>query len=153
MYLNTITPALGSNKNPRRLGRGIGSGLGKTGGRGHKGQKSRSGNKMNRGFEGGQTPLYRRLPKLGFHSLKKFQTAQIILGDLEKINCININLNTLKKYRLVSKKIRFAKIISSGKISVPLIIHGSIRVSKGAQCAIETAGGKIEDINYTYEEK
>ncbi|MEI4260097.1 MAG: 50S ribosomal protein L15 [Candidatus Dasytiphilus stammeri] len=153
MYLNTISPPLGSKKNPRRLGRGIGSGLGKTGGRGHKGQKSRSGNKMNRGFEGGQTPLYRRLPKVGFHSLKKLQTAQIILGDLEKINCTNINLNILKKYRLVSNKIRFAKIISSGQISLPLIIDGSIRVSKGAQCAIKTAGGKIEDINYIYEDK
>ncbi|MEI4270037.1 MAG: 50S ribosomal protein L15 [Candidatus Dasytiphilus stammeri] len=153
MYLNTISPPLGAKKNARRLGRGIGSGLGKTGGRGHKGQKSRSGNKIHRGFEGGQTPLYRRLPKVGFHSVKKLQTAEIILGDLEKIKCININLNTLKQYGLVSNKIRFAKIISSGKISIPLIIQSSIRVSKGAQCAIETAGGKIEGMNYTYEDK
>ncbi|WWO97047.1 MAG: 50S ribosomal protein L15 [Candidatus Dasytiphilus stammeri] len=152
MYLNTISPSVGSKKNPKRLGRGIGSGLGKTCGRGHKGQKSRSGKKIRRGFEGGQTPLYRRLPKFGFHSPKQLQTSQILLSDLEKIKGKYCNLNILKDYGIIRKKTKFAKIISSGKITKPIIIVG-IRVTKGARHNIEIAGGKIEDINYKYENK
>ena len=132
MRLNTLSPAEGSKKAGKRLGRGIGSGLGKTGGRGHKGQKSRSGGGVRRGFEGGQMPLYRRLPKFGFTS------------DLAKVEGGVVDLNTLKAANIIGIQIEFAKVILAGEVSTPVTVRG-LRVTKGARAAIEAAGGKIEE--------
>lgn len=144
MRLNTLSPAEGAKHAPKRLGRGIGSGLGKTGGRGHKGQKSRSGGGVRRGFEGGQMPLYRRLPKFGFTSRKAMVTAQVRLTDLVKVSDEVIDLNALKAANVVGVQIEFAKIILAGEITKPVTIRG-LRVTKGARAAIEAAGGKIEE--------
>jgi len=144
MRLNTLSPAEGSKHAPRRLGRGIGSGLGKTGGRGVKGQKSRSGGGVRRGFEGGQMPLYRRLPKFGFTSRKSAITAEIRLSDLAKVDGEVIDLNTLKAANVVGTQIEFAKVMLSGEINRAVTLRG-LRVSKGARAAIEAAGGKIEE--------
>lgn len=144
MRLNTIFAYKGSKSTKKRVGRGIGSGLGKTGGRGHKGQKSRSGGKVRLGFEGGQTPLYRRLPKSGFISHKSQITQEIKLSDLSKISENLIDLNILKKYNLISKKIKFVKIIASGSIQRPITIRG-LHMSKGVFNAITEIGGKIEE--------
>ena len=143
MRLNTLSPAEGSKKAGKRLGRGIGSGLGKTGGRGHKGQKSRSGGGVRRGFEGGQMPLYRRLPKFGFTSRKSFVTAEIRLSDLAYVEGDVIDLNALKAANVVGPQIEFAKLILSGEVNRAVTIRG-LRVTKGARAAIESAGGKIE---------
>ena len=140
MRLNTLSPAEGSKKAGKRLGRGIGSGLGKTGGRGHKGQKSRSGGGVRRGFEGGQMPLYRRLPKFGFTSRKAAITAEIRLSDLAKVE----DLNTLKAANIIGIQIEFAKVILAGEVTTPVTVRG-LRVTKGARAAIEAAGGKIEE--------
>ncbi|VFP81945.1 50S ribosomal protein L15 [Candidatus Erwinia haradaeae] len=144
MYLNTISPADGSKTTPKRLGRGVGSGLGKTAGRGHKGQKSRSGGGPNRGFEGGQMPLYRRLPKFGFTSRKSMVTKEVRLSDLAKIKGDFVELNSLKEARLISINTKFVKVIMSGTISAPVIIRG-LRVTKGARSAIKEVGGTIEE--------
>lgn len=144
MRLNTLSPAEGSKKAGKRLGRGIGSGLGKTGGRGHKGQKSRSGGGVRRGFEGGQMPLYRRLPKFGFTSRKSFVTAEIRLSDLAYVEGDVIDLNALKAANVVGPQIEFAKLILSGEVNRAVTIRG-LRVTKGARAAIESAGGKIEE--------
>lgn len=144
MRLNTLSPAEGAKHAPKRVGRGIGSGLGKTGGRGHKGQKSRSGGGVRRGFEGGQMPLYRRLPKFGFTSRKAMVTAQVRLTDLVKVSDEVIDLNALKAANVVGVQIEFAKIILAGEITKPVTIRG-LRVTKGARAAIEAAGGKIEE--------
>ncbi|WWO99324.1 MAG: 50S ribosomal protein L15 [Candidatus Dasytiphilus stammeri] len=142
MYLNTLFPATGSKCTAKRRGRGIGCGLGKTGGHGHKGQKSRSGGRIRRGFEGGQTPLYRRLPKFGFNSKKNHQYAEIRLSELQKLNLKIVNLNTLKVAKLINLKIKIAKIILSGSISIPITVNG-LKVTKGASAIIKAAGGKI----------
>lgn len=144
MRLNTLSPAAGSKHAPKRVGRGIGSGLGKTGGRGHKGQKSRSGGKVRRGFEGGQMPLKQRLPKFGFTSRVSQVTAEVRLGELAKVEGDVISLDTLKAANLVTKDIKFVKVILSGEIARSVTVKG-IRVTKGAKAAIEAAGGKIEE--------
>jgi large subunit ribosomal protein L15 len=143
MYLNTLSPANRAHRNRKRLGRGIGSGLGKTAGRGHKGQKSRSGSSIRRGFEGGQMPLYRRLPKFGFNSRKKNITAEVRLSDLSNLSTNIIDLDILKKSKLLKKNVKYAKIILSGKLQESLIIRG-LFVTKGARTAIENSGGKVE---------
>ncbi len=144
MYLNTLSPAEGSKHSKKRLGRGIGSGLGKTGGRGHKGQKSRTGGGVRRGFEGGQMPLYRRLPKFGFTSKIAAVTAEVRLDELAKVEGDVITLDTLKAANIFTKDIQFAKVILSGEITKPVTVKG-LRVTKGAKAAIEAAGGKIEE--------
>ncbi|MBK4775915.1 50S ribosomal protein L15 [Candidatus Pantoea edessiphila] len=144
MRLNTISYAVGSRHTKKRLGRGISSGSGKTCGRGHKGQKSRSGGKINRGFEGGQMPIYRRLPKFGFVSRKQFVHKEISLFDLMKVKDNIINLNKLKVFNIINNNIKSVKIICSGSISVPKNISG-LNVTKGARKAIEAVGGKVED--------
>ncbi|CUX96810.1 50S ribosomal protein L15 [Candidatus Doolittlea endobia] len=144
MRLNTLSPAAGSRRASKRSGRGIGSGLGKTCGRGHKGQKSRSGGAVRCGFEGGQMPLYRRLPKFGFTSRKSIVTAEIRLSNLVHIEGNVVNLNTLKAANIVGIQTEYAKIMLSGKVKRALTIC-DLRVSKGARAAIEAAGGKIEE--------
>ncbi len=144
MRLNTIAPDEGSRKNRKRVGRGIGSGLGKTCGRGHKGQKSRSGGYHKVGFEGGQMPLQRRLPKIGFTSRSKQYVAQIRLNELAKIDADVIDLAALKVANVVSKKITVAKVFLSGEINKAVTLKG-IKVTKGAKIAIESAGGTIEE--------
>ena len=144
MRLNTLSPAEGSRKEPKRVGRGIGSGLGKTGGRGHKGQKSRSGGSVKPGFEGGQQPLQRRLPKYGFTSRKASQTAEIRLHELAKVEADVIDLAALKATNLISGSILRAKVVLSGDVKKALTVKG-LAVTKGARAAIEAAGGKIED--------
>ncbi|QJC28220.1 50S ribosomal protein L15 [Enterobacteriaceae endosymbiont of Plateumaris braccata] len=144
MYLNTLIPSLGSKHYKKRLGRGIGSGLGKTSGRGHKGQKSRAGSKINKSFEGGQTPLHRRLPKFGFQSRKKKFYKEITLNNLNKIKSNIIDLNTLKQFKIVSKKIKYVKIINTGKIFIPVKLI-KLRCTKNAKLFIEKLGGKIKE--------
>lgn len=144
MRLNTLSPAEGSKHVAKRLGRGIGSGLGKTGGRGVKGQNSRSGGGVRRGFEGGQMPLYRRLPKFGFTSRKSLVTTEVRLSDLMKVEGDVVDLNSLKAANVISTQIEFAKVMLAGEITKPVTVRG-IRVSKGAKAAIEAAGGKIEE--------
>ncbi|TCV91347.1 50S ribosomal protein L15 [Biostraticola tofi] len=144
MRLNTLSPAEGSRQAPKRKGRGIGSGLGKTAGRGHKGQNSRSGGGVRRGFEGGQMPLYRRLPKFGFTSRKAMVTAEVRLSDLTHIEADVIDLNVLKAANVVGIQIEFAKVILSGEVTRAVTLRG-LRATKGARAAIEAAGGKIEE--------
>ena len=143
MELNTIKPAEGSTKNRRRVGRGIGSGLGKTAGRGHKGQKSRSGGFHKVGFEGGQMPLQRRLPKRGFISLTRNDTAEVRLSEIDKMPVDTIDLLVLQQAGVVSGQALAAKVILSGKITKKVKLIG-IAVTKGAKAAIEAAGGYIE---------
>ena len=143
MLLNTIQPGEGSKKAKRRLGRGIGSGLGKTCGRGHKGQKSRSGGFHKVGFEGGQMPLQRRLPKHGFKSLNAGKVVEIRLSELNAIAVDKIDLLVLKQIGLASVKTLAAKVILSGKINRAVSLRG-ILVSVAAKNAIEAAGGCIE---------
>lgn len=143
LRLNTIASCKKSKRVRKRVGRGIGSGLGKTGGRGHKGQKSRSGYKVRIGFEGGQTPLHRRLPKFGFTSYKLKKTSEITLSDLSRIPENIIDYNVLKRYNIIRNNIKFVKIILSGKIKKPVIIR-NIKISKGAKHAIKIAGGNVE---------
>ncbi|WP_343183475.1 50S ribosomal protein L15 [Buchnera aphidicola] len=143
MYLNTIFINC-KNKKKKRLGRGIGSGFGKTAGRGHKGQKSRKGGSIRRGFEGGQTPFYRRIPKFGFVSRKKKYISELRLYELSSLNEKIISLDILKKRNIIKSKIKNVKIIASKKFSIPLIIKGLL-VTKGARIIIESFGGKIEE--------
>jgi large subunit ribosomal protein L15 len=144
MELNKLKPAEGSTKNRRRVGRGIGSGLGKTAGRGHKGQKSRSGGFHKVGFEGGQMPLQRRLPKRGFISLTRNDTAQVRLSEIAKMPVDTIDLMALKQAGFVPTQAIAAKVMLSGKIDKKVKLIG-IGVTKGAKAAIEAAGGSIED--------
>jgi len=144
MHLNTLKPAEGSKKDAKRVGRGIGSGLGKTGGRGHKGQKSRSGGSTKVGFEGGQMPLQRRLPKVGFTSRKARFVAEIRLNELTKVEGDAVDLLALKAANIVGQHIKRAKVILSGEITTVVTLSG-LSVTKGARAAIEAAGGKIEE--------
>lgn len=144
MRLNSLSPAEGAKHSAKRLGRGIGSGLGKTGGRGHKGQKSRTGGGVRRGFEGGQMPLYRRLPKFGFTSLKALHVAEIRLSDLAKVEGNVVTLDTLKAANIITKDILSAKVILSGKVEKAVTVKG-LGATKGAKAAIEAAGGSIEE--------
>ncbi len=142
MQLNTIKPAAGAKHPRRRVGRGIGSGLGKTAGRGHKGQKSRSGGFHKVGFEGGQMPLQRRLPKRGFNSLARGLTAEVRLSDLQKMQLADIDLKALKEAGVVPEATEIVKVILSGKLERKVNLSG-LRVTKGARAAIEAAGGSI----------
>jgi len=143
MYLNTIKPGVGSKQAPKRVGRGIGSGLGKTCGRGHKGQHARAGGFHKVGFEGGQMPIQRRLPKFGFTSHKAFTRAEVRLHELEKIEAEIIDLSALKQANLIGPAIEQAKVILKGKLSKPVRLVG-ISVTLGAKAAIEAAGGSVE---------
>ena len=144
MRLNTLSPAPGSRKAAKRVGRGIGSGVGKTAGRGHKGQKSRSGGKVAPGFEGGQMPLQKRLPKYGFTSRISRTTAQVRLGELGKVEGDVIDLEALKKADVVKDDVLRVRVFLSGELTRAVTLKG-IPASKGAREAIEKAGGKIED--------
>jgi len=144
MHLNTLSPAPGSNKDRKRCGRGIGSGIGKTGGRGHKGQKSRSGGSVRPGFEGGQMPLKQRLPKFGFTSRKSLVRAEVRLHELNQISGDVVDIHALKDAGLITRNIVAVKVMLSGEITRPVTLRG-IAVSKGAQAAIEAAGGKVEE--------
>jgi len=144
MNLNTLQPAEGSKKKAKRVGRGIGSGLGKTCGRGHKGQKSRSGGFHKVGFEGGQMPLQRRLPKVGFNSRQQKYSAEVRLSELNKIDSDTITLEALIKANVVPAFTRKAKLILSGEVGRAVTVSG-IAATKGAREAIVQAGGKIED--------
>ena len=144
MRLNTLKPQAGSKPAAKRVGRGIGCGSGKTCGRGTKGQKSRNGGYHKVGFEGGQMPLQRRLPKVGFNSRLSAMTAEIRLQELANVDAELIDLNALLAANLVSKNIKRAKIIASGKIDKAVSVKG-LGVTKGARVAIEAAGGKILD--------
>jgi len=144
MELNNIKPADGAKKNKRRLGRGIGSGLGKTAGRGHKGQKSRAGGFHKVGFEGGQMPMHRRLPKRGFVSLTKADTAHIRLFELAAVGVDEIDLLVLKQAGVVGAAAKRAKVYLAGEIGKGIKLRG-IAVTKGARAAIEAAGGSIAD--------
>ncbi len=143
MYLNTLKPASGSTKAAKRVGRGIGSGSGKTCGRGHKGQKSRSGGKPMVGFEGGQMPLQRRLPKFGFTARKSRFSAEVRLHELSAMDADVIELSTLIEAHVVPMETRQAKVFMSGEITRAITLKG-IKASKGAVAAIEAAGGKVE---------
>jgi len=144
MQLNTLQPAPGSKKDAKRAGRGIGCGLGKTCGRGHKGQKSRSGGFTKVGFEGGQMPLQRRLPKVGFNSRFAKESAEVRLHELTKIDADIIDIKALVAANIVPAFTKKAKVIASGEISKAVNLKG-IKVTPGARTAIEAAGGKIED--------
>lgn len=144
MFLNTIQPVEGSTHAKRRVGRGIGSGLGKTGGRGHKGQKSRAGGFHKVGFEGGQMPLQRRLPKRGFKSLTAAANAEVRLSELELVAVSEIDVLVLKQAGLVGANVLNVKVIASGSINKAITLKG-IKATKGAKAAIEAAGGKIEE--------
>ncbi len=144
MQLNQIKPAAGSTHAKRRVGRGIGSGLGKTAGRGHKGQKSRSGGFHKVGFEGGQMPLQRRLPKRGFVSLTRNDTAQVRLADLEKMPVDTIDLLALKQAGVVPATALGAKVVLSGEIKRAVKLQG-LMLTKGARAAVEAAGGSIAE--------
>ncbi len=144
MYLNTIKPAAGAKQTRKRVGRGIGSGLGKTCGRGHKGQHSRSGGFTKVGFEGGQMPLQRRLPKIGFSSRVKASRAEVRLHELDAVEADVVDLDALKAANIVPQQTLKAKVIASGELTRAVTLRG-INVTKGARAAIEAAGGKIED--------
>ena len=143
MELNNIKPARGAKHSKKRVGRGIGSGNGKTAGRGHKGQKARAGGFHKVGFEGGQMPLHRRLPKRGFQSLSAGDTAEVRLDTLQKMTAESIDLEVLKKAGVVSRLAKRAKVILAGEIKRKVLLKG-VLASKGAQVAIEKAGGSIE---------
>jgi len=142
MRLNTIKPAAGSKKAKRRVGRGIGSGLGKTAGRGHKGQKSRSGGFHKVGFEGGQMPLQRRLPKRGFVSRSRDDTAEVRMSDLAKLPVADVDLLALKAAGLVPPTAKTAKVIKTGNLERAVKLSG-VLATKGAKAAIEAAGGSV----------
>ena len=144
MRLNTLSPAPGARKNSKRVGRGIGSGYGKTAGRGHKGQKSRSGGSVRPGFEGGQMPLQKRLPKYGFSSRIARTTAQIRVSELNAIAAEVVDLEALKAADLVKDNVTRARVFLSGELSKAVTVKG-LAVTKGAREAIEKAGGKVEE--------
>ena len=142
MQLNTLKPAEGSKKNRRRVGRGIGSGLGKTAGRGHKGQKSLSGGFHKVGFEGGQMPMYRRLPKRGFKSHLLQFNAEITLTNLEVLGLAEVDVLTLKQHKLVGQKAKVVKVINTGALTKLVKLTG-VGATAGAKAAIEAAGGSV----------
>ena len=142
MQLNTIKPSEGAKKNRRRVGRGIGSGLGKTGGRGHNGQKSRAGGYHKVGFEGGQMPLQRRLPKRGFKSAQLKFNGEVTLADLQALAIDEIDLQVLKQAGLVGELIKHVKVIKSGELSRKVTLKG-VAATAGAKAAIEAAGGSL----------
>ncbi|MGD2075461.1 MAG: 50S ribosomal protein L15 [Gammaproteobacteria bacterium] len=144
MRLNTLKPGQGSRTAGKRVGRGIGSGLGKTCGRGHKGQSSRSGGYHKVGFEGGQMPLQRRLPKVGFTSRKSLVTEEVRLHELAAVEGGEVDLAALKAAGVIRQATVHAKIIAAGEIGRAVTVRG-LRVSRGARAAIEAAGGKVED--------
>ena len=144
MNLNTLKPTLGEKTLKKRVGRGMGSGMGKTSGRGHKGQKSRSGGFTKIGFEGGQMPLQRRLPKVGFTSRVSSITSQVTLSQLDKLSEKDITIDVLKKHNLVTKNISRVKVMLSGEINRPINLVG-IKPTKGAKAAIEAAKGTISE--------
>jgi len=144
LRLNTLRPAPGSRTDRKRVGRGIGSGLGKTAGRGHKGQKSRSGGTVNPGFEGGQMPLQKRLPKYGFTSRVARTTAQVRLGELNAVKGDVVDLEALKEADVVRRDMLRARVFLSGTIDRAVTIKG-LAVTRGARAAIEQAGGTVED--------
>ncbi len=143
MYLNSLKPARGSNKASKRVGRGTGSGSGKTAGRGHKGQKSRSGGSVRASFEGGQMPLQMRLPKFGFTARKSRFSAEVRLGEIESSSLDEVSLKALIEAKLVPVQTRRAKIFLSGELKRTVQVDDSVAVSKGARAAIEAAGGKV----------
>jgi large subunit ribosomal protein L15 len=153
MRLNSLKPARGANKDRHRVGRGGGSGWGKTAGRGHKGQKARSGGFHKLGFEGGQMPLHRRLPKRGFTSLTRNDVVEVRLSDLEKLTAAEVDLAALRSAGIVPQSALGAKIIVSGKLTKKLDVKGDVKASKGARAAIEGAGGKVEVVETKVEEK
>ena len=144
MKLNSVQPAEGSRKNRKRVGRGIGSGLGKTAGRGHKGQKARAGGFHKTGFESGQMPLQRRLPKVGFRSRKATSKDEIRLGELQRLEGTEVDLASLRAAGLINGAISSVKLIQSGEIDRAYQVKG-LRVSAGARAAIEAAGGSVSD--------
>jgi large subunit ribosomal protein L15 len=143
MQINTIKPAEGSKKGRRRVGRGIGSGLGKTAGRGHKGQKSRAGGFHKVGFEGGQMPLQRRLPKRGFKSAQLKYNGEVTLADLERLGADEVDVLTLKAAGLVGQIVKHVKVIKSGELTRKVALKG-VGATAGAKAAIEAAGGSVE---------
>lgn len=142
MQLNTLSPAAGSKHAKRRVGRGIGSGLGKTAGRGHKGQKSRSGGFHKVGFEGGQMPLHRRLPKRGFTTLNQHLYDQIRLSDLERLTEQEVDVQVLKQAGVIGQAVRYVKVIKSGELTRKVVLKG-LNATAGARAAIEAAGGSL----------
>ncbi len=144
MRLNTLKPAPGAKQPRHRVGRGIGSGWGKTAGRGHKGQRARSGGYHKVGFEGGQMPLHRRLPKRGFASPTRGQYAEVRLSELQGMKVTDIDLGALKAEAIVPRDVLAAKVILSGKLTRKVTLKG-VKATKGARAAIEAAGGKVED--------
>jgi len=144
MRLNTLSPAPGRIKEAKRVGRGIGSGLGKTGGRGHKGQSSRSGGSIRPGFEGGQMPLQKRLPKYGFTSRLAAVTAEIRLSELNKVEGEIVDIAALRSAGIINNSIERAKVFASGEVTKAVTLKG-VSATKGARAAIEAAGGKVED--------
>ncbi len=143
MQLNQLSPAPGSKPSKKRVGRGIGSGWGKTCGTGHKGLKSRSGGTVKPGFEGGQMPLQKRVPKFGFTSMKQLASSEIRLSELKKIDGNEVTLETLQKAGIISRNIKFAKIVLSGDVDQAYTVKG-LKATKGAKAAIEAAGGSVE---------
>ena len=144
MFLNTIAPAAGATHAKRRVGRGIGSGLGKTAGRGHKGQKSRAGGFHRVGFEGGQMPMHRRMPKRGFTSLTRRFVGEVNLNDLNKLPVDDIDLLALKQAGLLGELTSSAKVVATGEITRKVTLKG-IAATKGARAAIEAAGGSVAE--------
>ena len=144
MRLNSLKPAAGAKKDRHRVGRGVGSGWGKTAGRGHKGQKARSGGFHKLGFEGGQMPLHRRLPKRGFHSMTREFMAEVRLHELERLLGPEVSLAALQEAGIVPRSALGAKIILAGKLTKKLAVKGDVLASKGARAAIEGAGGSVE---------
>ncbi|MEH6552170.1 MAG: 50S ribosomal protein L15 [Pseudomonadales bacterium] len=144
MRLNNLSPAPGAKKDAKRVGRGIGSGLGKTAGRGHKGQKSRSGGSVRPGFEGGQMPLQKRLPKYGFTSRISRKSAEVRLSELNSVKGDVVDIASLKDANLIGQHITRAKVFLSGELGKSVTLKG-IGATKGARAAIEAAGGKIEE--------
>jgi large subunit ribosomal protein L15 len=143
MRLNTLSPTPGSRPKRKRVGRGIGSGLGKTCGRGHKGQYARTGRKVKAGFEGGQMPLQRRLPKTGFRSALAERVAEVRLRDLARVDAEVIDLAALKAAGLVARDVLRAKVILTGAVGKPVVLRG-LGATRGARAAIEAVGGKVE---------
>jgi len=145
MKLNTLKPAEGAKSVAKRVGRGVGTGVGKTCGRGHKGQKSRSGGYHKVGFEGGQMPLQRRLPKVGFTSRKSLFAQEVRLNELNLIQGDSVSLQTLRDANLINKHIKFVKVMLKGEITKAIKVSAEIKVSKGAKEAIVNAGGQVEE--------
>tara|TARA_R110002110_G_scaffold415719_2_gene654237 strand:- start:15344 stop:15787 length:444 start_codon:yes stop_codon:yes gene_type:complete len=145
MKLNTLKPAEGSKSAPKRVGRGTGTGVGKTCGRGHKGQKSRSGGYHKVGFEGGQMPLQRRLPKVGFTSRKSLFTQEVRLNELNALLGEDVTLQSLSDANIINKHIKFVKVMLKGEINKPIKVSAEIKISKGAKEAVIKAGGQVEE--------